>query len=273
MLSTTHEAMPDGRRVRVARLGTHGGVPVVLLHGYPDNLQLWSRIAPLLARHQDVVAFDWPGMGDSDVWPGGATPQHQAERLVALLDHWGIHAADVMGTDMGGQPALVAAALHPGRVRRLVVMNSLVLADERTSWEIALLRRYGWNRWLLRHLPHAVFHRAWHTALPPGDMPTAALRDDLWRGFSRPEVRDFIIRLCAGYQATLPHLPELYGRIRCPVALVWGARDRHFPPRQGQRLRALIPGATFTTIAGGGHWMAWHAPGDVAEAILRPARR
>jgi pimeloyl-ACP methyl ester carboxylesterase len=267
MLTTEREILPDGRALRVARLGVRGGVPVVLLHGYPDNLQLWSRLAPLLARRQDVIAFDWPGMGDSAVWPGGTTPQHQAERLIALLDRWCIAQADVVGMDMGGQPALVAAALHPARIRRLTVMNSLVLWDERTSWEIALLRRYGWNRWLLRNLPYAVFHRAVRTSLPLGTSLPTALRDDLWRGFARPEVRAFIIKLCVGYQASLPRLPEVYRQIRCPTTIIWGARDSHFPPRHGERLRALIPGATYTTIAGGEHWMVWHAAEAVAAAI------
>ncbi len=273
MLTTTREVMPDGHAVRVARLGSRGGVPYVLLHGYPDNLQLWSRVAPLLARRQDVIVFDWPGMGDSDAWSGGATPQHQAERLVALLDQWRIPTADVVGMDMGGQPALVAAAQNPQRVRRLVVMNSLVLADERTSWEIALLRRYGWNRWLLRNLPHGVFHRAWRTSLPLGCALPVDLRDDLWRGFSRPEVRAFIIKLCVGYQASLPRLPELYRQVRCPTALIWGARDRHFHPRHGERLRAMIPGATCTIIPGGEHWMVWHAADTVAAAIIASGSR
>lgn len=272
MLTTVREQLPDGQVVRVARLGAHGGVPYVLLHGYPDNLHLWGRVAPLLARHQDVIAFDWPGMGESTPWSGGTTPQHQAERLVHLLDHWRIPQADVVGMDMGGQPALVAAALHPQRVRRLTVMNSLVIADERTSWEIDLLRRYGWNRWLLRRLPRAVFHRAWRTSLPRGVSLPQDVRDDLWRSFARPEVRAFVIRLCAGYQGSLPRLPELYRQIRCPTAVIWGARDAHFHPRHGERLRALIPGATFSTIVGGEHWMVWHAAELVAAAIRTTAR-
>ena len=68
-----------GKRLRVARLGK--GPPLVLLHGYPDNLQVWNRLAPRLATQLEVVAFDWPGMGYSDEWPGGATPQLLAKRL------------------------------------------------------------------------------------------------------------------------------------------------------------------------------------------------
>ncbi len=263
------EVQPDGQVVRVARLGRARGVPVILLHGYPDNLQLWSRVATRLAGSRQVIAFDWPGMGDSTAWPGGTTPQHQAERLITLLDRWGIARADLVAMDMGGQPALVAAARHPQRVRTLTVMNSLVLAQERTSWDIELLRRYGWNRWLLRRLPRAVFSRAWMTSMPRGAALTGALRDELWRCFARPEVRSFIIRLCAGYQGSLPALPEIYRTIACPTLILWGGRDAHFPTPQARGLQRLIDGARYQLVAGGGHWMAWHQSAAVASAILR----
>ncbi|HEY7544564.1 MAG TPA: alpha/beta fold hydrolase, partial [Blastocatellia bacterium] len=70
LLETTFENV-NGKRLRVARAGS--GPPLVLLHGYPDNLQIWSRLAPLLGERFEVIAFDWPGMGRSELWSGGAT--------------------------------------------------------------------------------------------------------------------------------------------------------------------------------------------------------
>src|SRR5262249_54913820 len=125
MLPTTTETVADGRRLRVARLGD--GPPLVLLHGYPENLQIWCELAPRLACLFRVIAFGWPGLGYSDAWPGGATPSHQADRLLRLLNAWGLGRVTLVGMDMGGQPALAFAALHPERLDRLVVMNSLVL--------------------------------------------------------------------------------------------------------------------------------------------------
>ncbi len=97
-----------GKLVRVARMGS--GPPVICLHGYPDNLQIWSRLAPVLAASHEVIAFDWPGMGYSESWPGGATPEHMAERLLSLMEDWKLDRAHLLGIDMGGQPALVFAA-------------------------------------------------------------------------------------------------------------------------------------------------------------------
>jgi pimeloyl-ACP methyl ester carboxylesterase len=262
MLTETFDVV-DGRRVRMARLGS--GPPLVLLHGYPDTLQIWSKLAPLLAARFDVIAFDWPGTGGSDPWSGGATPFDLARRAVRFLDHWQFSRAVIVAHDMGGQAALALAATEPARVERIVVMNSLVMPSDRTSWEIDLLRRFRINRLLLRHFPRLVLHRALSTSvagLPP------ELRADLWQHFRKRAARDFIIRMCAGYEGTLPKLETLYEHIRAPVQIVWGDRDHHFPLAQGQRLHERIPGSTLDVIPGGGHWMAWDRAAEVAEVIL-----
>jgi pimeloyl-ACP methyl ester carboxylesterase len=264
-LETTFERLDGGRRLRVARLGI--GRPLVLLHGYPDNLQIWCELAPRLADRFEVIAFDWPGMGYSDEWSGGASPFQMANRLLTLLDRWGIERATIAGLDMGGQPALVFAAQHPDRIDNLIVMNSLVLWDEATSWEIALLRRFQLNRLIIRHLPSAVFRRAERTFLPPGVSLQPELRDDLWNGFKQGDVRKFISRMCAGYQATLPSLPELYSKISCRTLIVWGENDKHFPPAHGERLHRAISGSQLSVISGAEHWMVWYLADRVAAAV------
>jgi pimeloyl-ACP methyl ester carboxylesterase len=266
MLATSIETH-GGRKLRVARLG--GGPPVILLHGYPDNLQIWSELAPRLAGHHEVIAFDWPGMGCSEAWTGGATPFDFARRLGTLMDGWKIEKATIIGHDMGGQPALAFAAEHPERIARLIVMNSLVIWDEKTSWEIALLRKFGWNRVLLERMPRAVFFRAIRTFLPRNYKLSAELRSDLWESFQRPEVRKFVVRMCAGYQGTLPRLKQLYPNIQAPSLFLWAERDKHFPVAHGRKLAGIVPGAKFEEIAGAGHWMALNLAEEVVARVLR----
>lgn len=265
LLDAAIETVRGGGRLRVARLGS--GPPLILLHGYPDNLQIWCELARRLADKFEVIAFDWPGLGQSDEWSGGATPFHMAERLLELLDEWGIRRAGVVGMDMGAQPALVFAALHPERTLFLVAMNCLAYWNISTSWEIALLRKFGWNRFILTRLPSAVFRRAERTFLPAGQVLTKALRADLWESFRRKDVRDFIVRMCAGYQGTLQRLPELYKQIVCPTLVLWGERDKHFPPVQAHRLHETIEGSQLRIIPDAEHWMALHLADIVAKEI------
>ncbi|MGB2672534.1 MAG: alpha/beta hydrolase [Candidatus Acidiferrum sp.] len=265
MLATSIE-IHGGRKLRVARLGS--GPPVILLHGYPDNLQIWSELAPRLATRYEVIAFDWPGMGFSEAWSGGATPFDFARRLRTLMDAWKFERAAIIGHDMGGQPALAFAAENPSRISKLVVMNSLVIWDEKTSWEIALLRKFGWNSVLLERLPRAVFFRAIRTFLPRGYKLSAELRGDLWESFRLPQVRKFVVRMCAGYQGTLPRLKELYPAIRTRSLFLWAERDKHFPAVHGRRLAEMVPVAEFGEIPNAGHWMAVNLAEEVSARIL-----
>lgn len=265
MLETTFE-VHCGRRLRVARLGN--GLPLVLLHGYPDTLQIWSRLAPLLAASYQVTAFDWPGMGQSEVWHGGATPFDMAERLGTLLEDWKVDTAIIAGMDMGGQPALAFAAKHPQRVQSLIVMNSLVQWDEKTSWEIKLLRQFGWNRFALRYLPGLVFSRALRTFLASGERLDPPLRSDMWQSFRNPEVREFIIRMCAGYQGTLPLLAKMYHSIDTPTLVLWAEHDKHFPTAHGRRLQAALPKAILQVVPGAEHWMAFSMAEELSKGII-----
>jgi len=265
MLPTTVTTLSSGRKLRVARVGS--GPPVILLHGYPDNLQIWSELALRLADQFEVIAFDWPGMGYSEGWPGGTTPFHMAERLNKILDELKIERTSLVGMDMGGQPALVFAANFPERIQRLVVMNSLVLWDEETSWEIQVLRKYGWNRFIIRKLPHIVFWRAEKSFLPRHFRLPSDLRSDIWQSFSQNDVRFFIARLCAGYQGTLMQLPDVYKKIVCPTLVLWGEQDQHFPPNHARRLNALVPGSSLEIIPGAKHWMPWYLADSVAQSI------
>ena len=254
-----------GRRVRYARLGH--GPPVVLLHGYPDNLHLWSEVAPLLAGSFDVIAVDWPGMGMSEALPGGATPFDMTSRLITLLDHWKIDRAAMIGADMGGQPALIAASRYPERVSKLIITGSLLQWDARTSWEIAVLRRFRLNQFLLSHCPRLVFRRAHRTFLPRAHRIDQSVLKDFWNCFRRDEVRRFVIRMCAGYQGTLRMLPEEYGRIAAPTLALWGERDAHFPPVHARRLSEQVRNAEVTILDGGEHWMPLHLPAAFAAAV------
>ncbi|MCI0605445.1 alpha/beta hydrolase [bacterium] len=264
MLATVLETIA-GRKVRISRTGS--ATPLILLHGYPDNLQIWSRLASHLSDSFEVIAFDWPGMGYSEQWPGGATPEHLADRLATILNafHW--EQASIVAMDMGAQPAFVFAAKYPSRLDRLVVMNCLAFGDETTSWEIRLLRKFAWNRWLLRSAPRLIFWRALKTFLPAGDSLSDEIRFDLWSAFRKEEVRKYISKMCAGYQGTLPGLPAFYANIRCPTLILWAEKDAHFPVIHAKKLNQIVPQSTLHIIENAHHWMVWHDAENIARLI------
>lgn len=127
----------DGVMLSVQRAGQ--GVPLVLLHGYPQNGLCWHRVAPVLAQHFDVIVPDLRGYGASDAPPDDAAHRTYSKRqmardVVALLDALGIGAAHVLGHDRGARVAYRLALDHPARVLRLGIIEIATTADYWANW-------------------------------------------------------------------------------------------------------------------------------------------
>ncbi|MGW4587355.1 alpha/beta fold hydrolase [Amycolatopsis thermoflava] len=112
----------NGIETTVATAGS--GPAVLLLHGFPHTWQLWREVLPTLTRTHRVIAPDqrWTG---SDA-TGGYDAGTLAADALGILDALGEPSATVVGIDAGTPSAALLALRHPGRVRRLVVMESLL---------------------------------------------------------------------------------------------------------------------------------------------------
>jgi haloacetate dehalogenase len=104
------------------------GPPVLLLHGYPQNLAMWARAAPILAQKYTVVCADLRGYGDSSKPKCAADNSNYAFRAmaadqVALMKNLGFPRFHVVGHDRGGRTAHRMALDHSGAVASLCVMD------------------------------------------------------------------------------------------------------------------------------------------------------
>lgn len=265
MLKATQTDIDEAGSLRYFRVGK--GETIVFLHGYPDNLQVWSKLIPLMENEFEVLAFDWPGLGYSSEWKGGAVPTGQAKKLIKILDHFKLEKVHLVAHDMGGQPALVAAAMFPDRIKSVAVMNSLVMWNAKTSWEIKYLRNFRLNKFFLTFFPKLVFNRAIGTFGKSKSNLLPAIKEDLWNAFKQPTVRKFIVRLCAGYQAQLPRLARYYEKIGCPTYILWAKEGKHFPIDHAKKLNVLIENSEIEILQGVGHWMAYFNAEIVSEKL------
>jgi pimeloyl-ACP methyl ester carboxylesterase len=114
----------NGIEVNVTVIGD--GPAVLLLHGFPHTGRLWTEVVPHLTTHYRVITPDLRGLGATSRPKDGYDAGTLAADAEALLDALGEPAAAVVGIDAGAPPAFLLAMRHPERVRRLVLMESLL---------------------------------------------------------------------------------------------------------------------------------------------------
>jgi pimeloyl-ACP methyl ester carboxylesterase len=260
--------------VRVRQTATVGGPAVLAVHGLLLDGRLWDGVVDELGPGVRVVVPDLPLGAHREAVPDrpALTPERVAGALLDVLDGVAADTAVLLGNDTGGALAQLAAAAAPGRVAGLVLAGCDAFEHFPPP--------------LLRPLPRAV--------RVPG-VPAAFLRvlavprlladpgvANLFtvRGLGRPLVADLLgpARTDAAVRADLVEflaavrpgplldaVPVL-GRLGVPAAVVWGRRDRVFPPRDADRLARLL-GTEVTWLDDALTFVPWDRPDAVAAAV------
>ncbi len=133
--------MPEGLSVRTPTLeigyeahGDAGGFPVVLLHGFPDDVRAWDDVAaPLAAAGYRALMPYLRGYGPTRFLDDGAPRMAQqaamAQDLIDFLDALSLDRVGLAGYDWGGRAACITALLQPERVRGLVTIGGYNVQD------------------------------------------------------------------------------------------------------------------------------------------------
>jgi pimeloyl-ACP methyl ester carboxylesterase len=262
----TREATVDGVPQRWRESGE--GYPAILLHGFPTSPALWRGVH----QHLDGVrAIAWEMTGYGESVPAGEGRDlgidPQADRLLSLMDHLGLEEALLVGHDVGGGVAQVAATQQPHRLSGLVLADA-VCYDAWPAEPVRRIARAGdvlaalpdralkplvWGAWVRAHATEAQARQAWSIHWPSyGEYGGTAA---LVRQARALDVADTV-----DVADALPSLADKANRV------VWGARDPFLEPAWGARLAAAL-GAPFDEVEGASHFVPESHPERVAAAI------
>lgn len=125
-------------RIGYAELGPADGEVVILLHGWPYDINSYAEVAPrLAARGYRVIIPHLRGYGStrflSPGTPRNGQPAALASDVVALMDALKIRQATLAGFDWGARSAAIVAALWPERVKALVSVSGYLIGSQEAS--------------------------------------------------------------------------------------------------------------------------------------------
>jgi len=124
--------------VGYAEAGPADGPAVMLLHGWPYDIQSFADVAPLLASEGYRVIVPYlRGYGTtrflSDATPRNGQQSVLGVDVIALMDALGIGDAIIGGFDWGARSANVVAALWPGRCQAMVSVSGYLIGSQAAS--------------------------------------------------------------------------------------------------------------------------------------------
>jgi haloalkane dehalogenase len=251
--------------------------PLVLLHGFPDNLHLYDRLVPHLRSARQVVTFDFLGWGSSDK-PAGYpyTATHQTGDLDVVIDQLGLERVVLVAHDASGPPAIDWALAHPERVAGVVLLNTYY------HWMPGLRRPeaiFLYSTPVLRNLARFVMRRAesldrrlyiWQVRrFIRDDDVRRELVPAFYEQFrpSRPAFWRLNDDLLATVLSRRRMLPEVR-RFARPVRIVFGAADPYLNVRVARRFHELFQDSELFLLPTARHYVQVDEPEEVARLIL-----
>jgi pimeloyl-ACP methyl ester carboxylesterase len=231
------------------------GPPLLLIHGLGSSGDDWAFQRDALARAHTLILPDLRGSGRSSKPPGPYSIAGFGADLWALLDALGIHSVALLGFSLGGAVAIEMALMHPARVSRLIVCNTL--ASYRTD---------TWHKWIEANLQLALVRLLG----PRGAARVFARR--LFPHEDQAPKRQRVIDV-VGANPRRPYLDTVHALIgwsaverlaaqQMPTLII--AAEHDFTPLDDKRAELrLFPQARLVVIAGSRHG----TPFDAIEAF------
>ena len=245
----------DGMSVHVRDEGPRDDAePIVLLHGTAASLHTWDGWTQVLARRRRVVRLDLPGFGLTGPFPDDDyTMAHYVRFLTRVLDTLGVRRFVLVGNSFGGNVAWHMALAEPGRVARLVLVDSGGYAHASTKTPIGFrIAQIPFLSRLVEHiLPRRAVESSVRDAYADPARVTPALVDRYYELTLRAGNRHALVQrfrqVPAGVDA------DRIRAVSVPTLVLWGRDDRIVPVEYAGRFHEDITGSRLVILDGLGH--------------------
>ncbi len=270
--------------------GPPAGEMFILLHGFPEGAESWSRQVDALAKAGHLaVAPDLRGYGltDAPVEKESYAIGHLVDDVAGLIKAFGRESAHVAGHDWGAIVAWFFAARHPEMTKTLTALAvghpAAVAAASREdddqkarSSYIRLFLMEGKAEEVLSEDDHRRLRLMFSIGPNPESVPKSVI-DHFTRSLTRPgrltaALNYYRANLSSG-GAAWERLANI-GPVNVPTALLWGDQDPALGRRGAEATAAYVEADyRFVVLEGAGHWLQFERPAEVSRSLTEAATR
>ena len=288
MTAAQHMVRANGLRFRAMVDGPPDGEMAILLHGFPEGAESWSKQVDALAKAGALaVAPDLRGYGLSDA-PERVEQYaigHLVDDVAGIIKAFGRSDAHVAGHDWGAIVAWFFASRHPEMTKTLTALSvahpaalaeaSRVDEDQRArSRYVALFVQEGKAEQVLADEDHRRLRAMFSLGPNPNSVPPAVI-DHFVSSLSRPgrltaALNYYRANLGAGGGAWAALAQEV--KITTPTALLWGDEDPALGRRAVDATERHVDGPyRLEVFEGAGHWLQFERSAEVSRSLVQAA--
>ena len=270
----------NGIKLHVVQAGPQSGVPVVLLHGFPEFWYGWRKQIPALVEAGcRVIVPDQRGYNLSDK-PQGIKNYNVytlVDDIIGLIDALGYEKVNLVGHDWGAIVAWMVANQHPERLHKLSILNVphpavmkkflfRDLEQMRRSWyvfsfQLPWLPEVIWGRNNFRNAGRS---------LQKSGLPNSFTDEDIKKyeqAWSQPGAMTSTINWYRAEVLLNPPVPK-DARIKVPTLMMWGMKDFALTHRMARPSMDYVDEGNLILFPEATHWVQHDAANEVNHYLI-----
>lgn len=270
----------NGIRLHVVQAGPKSGMPVLLLHGFPEFWYGWRKQIPgLAAAGCRVIVPDQRGYNLSDKPQGirSYCVETLVEDMLGLIHALDYEKVNVVGHDWGALVAWMLAIRHPERLHHLGILNvpHPAVMKRFLQRDFEQMRRSLYALFFqLPWLPEAIMRAGnWHTAalgMRRSGRLGAFTDEDIEKykeAWSQPGAMTAMLNW---YRAAVRYPPEISNEMRVSVRtlILWGVQDFALSRRMARPSLDYCEDGNLVFFPDATHWVQHEEADEVNRQLL-----
>lgn len=215
------------------------GKPLVILHGWGCNKEMFQFLIDKYKYKYEVFAFDLPGFGASPEPATVMNTEAYCDVLIKAFAYLGIENPIIMGHSHGGRIILRMSAKTT--FEKIILMGSAGIVNKRPASYYVKVYTYKTMKWIYN--------------LPLIKKLFPELLDQYRKNAGSEDYRNAspMMKSVLSIVVNEDHKQYLSG-IKAPTLLIWGANDTATPLANGRLMEREIPDAGLVVFEGAGHF-------------------